>query len=163
MRLWNLFHLERRIENRIADKVAAGKKPAISSYKELEIYLANKINNAEFTKVFVAIMNKTGDEAAIEIKRGGEGNPYQVEYIKPKLSKKITKKEVKARKQQIIAQLGGDNSLSQENVEVLQSELAQLSGNRVILWVNSPTEEDFCTKEDLFTEAMNETRELFGN
>ena len=154
MSLRALFHLGGSNEDRISEALAASGTPSIGSPKELETYLAHKTNDAEFAKVFVAIMDKTVEEVAIEMKRGGDGDPYQVEYVKSKSFKKMTKKEVKKRKQQIVESLERDHGLAPDDVDKLQNELAQLADHHAIIWVNSPSEEDFSAKERLFSDAL---------
>ena len=157
MSFWDLIDFNKINEEQIADAVTAGRIPLIKSSKELEIYLKYKIKDAEFAKIFTEILNKIGRDRAIEIKKGGDGNPYRVEYVSSGLRKMMSKKEIKKREKEIIEMLDAENSLSDVEIRKYQEELAQLSDVHAIIWVNSKTDEDFKLKEDIFAESVNAT------
>jgi len=151
MSFWDLINLNKVDEEKIASAIAAGKTPTVSSSKELEIFLKYKIGDAEFAKIFTQILDKIGRNGTVDIKKGGDGSPYQVEYVSSGLRKMMTKKEVKKRTTEIIERLEKDNSLSDKEMQKLQKELAD---SHAIIWVNSKTREDFVIKEQLFSNAV---------
>jgi hypothetical protein len=163
MSFWDFTNPNKVNEEKIANAVAAGEIPTIESSEELEIYLKYKIKDAEFAKIFTQILNKIGRDGAIEIKKGGDGNPYQVEYVPSRLRKMMSKKEIKKRKKEIIEILDMDSSLSDVEIQKYQEELAQLSDNHAIIWINSKNSEDFSLKEEMFAEALNITKEALKN
>jgi hypothetical protein len=142
-------------EEKIANAVADGEIPKIESSEELEIYLKYKIKDAEFAGIFTRILNKIGRDGVIEIKKGGDGNPYEVEYVPSKLRKMMSKKESKKRKKEIIEILNMDSSLSEVEIQKYQEELAQLSDGHAIIWVNLKNSKDFSLKEEMFAQAVN--------
>jgi len=161
MGFWDFLNFNRVNEEKIANAVAAGKIPTIESSEELEVYLAYKIKNAEFAKIFTRILYKIGRDGVIEIKKGGDGNPYRVEYVPSSLHQMMSKKEIKKRQQELIETLDTDNSLSVAEVEKYQEEIAQLSGSHAIIWVNIGNDEDFISKENMFAEAVSATTKAF--
>ena len=157
--LWNLFNFNN--EKTIADAVAAGKIPSINSHEELEVYLRYKLKDEEFAKLFTKIMSKIGRDGVIEIKRGGSGSPYQVEYVSYNTFEIMTKKDKRKRIQEIIKFLKSDISASADQQH--QEELARLSDNHAIIWVNSKNDEDFKLKEDMFVEAVDAVAKTYSN
>ena len=161
MGFWDFLNLNRVNEEKIANAVAAGEIPTIKSSEELEIYLAYKIKDAEFAKILTRILYKIGRDGAIEIRKGGNGNPYRVEYVPSSLRQMMSKKEMKKRQQELIEALDTDNSLSVTEVEKYQEEIAQLSGSHAIIWINVENDEDFILKENVFAEAVSATTKAF--
>lgn len=161
MSFWDLFNFNKAIERKIANSSALGKKPTISSQKELEIYLKCKVGDAEFAKIFAQALGKLGRNGTIEIKKGGDGNPYKLEYVSPTLRKTMKKKEIKKRMSEITEIFEKDNSLSKDEIEKLQNELSQLADYHAIIWVNSTNQEDFAKKEQLFANAVSAMQEAF--
>ena len=140
MSFWDLFNFNQVDEEKIANAIAAGKKPTINYLKEMEVYLKYKIGDAEFAEIFVQILEKLGRNGAVEIKKGGNGNPYQLEYVPSELRKTMTKKEVKKRINEIIERLENDKLLSEDEIEKLQNEVSQLADCHAVIWVNSTTQ-----------------------
>ena len=159
MGFWDFTNPNKVNEEKIDNAVAAGEIPTIESSEELEIYLKYKIEDAEFAKIFTQILNKIGRDGAIGIKKGGDGNPYQVEYVPSRLRKMMSKKEIKKRKKEIIEILDMDSSLSDLEIQKYQEELAQLSDGHAIIWINLTNSEDFSLKEEMFAEAVKITTE----
>jgi hypothetical protein len=161
MNSWDLFNFNKVNEEKIANAIAAGKKPTISSPKELEVYLKYKIGDAEFAQIFVQTLEKLGSNGAVEIKQGGNGNPYQLEYVPSELRKTMTKKEIKKHINEITERLEKDKSLSEDEIEKLQNEISQLVNCHTIIWVNSSTQDAFAKKEQLFANAVCAVKEAF--
>ncbi len=160
MGFWNFLNFNKANEEKIAKAIAVGKTPTIGSSEELKIYLKYKIKDEEFSKIIVQIFDKIGRDGVIEIKRGGDGNPYQVEDVPSRLSKAMSKRERKKRTKEILEILDTDNFLSDEEIHKYQEELANLSSSHIIIWVNSESDEEFKLKEDLFVEARKAMEEL---
>ena len=159
--LWDLFNFNS--EKKIADAVTAGRIPSIGSDKELEVYLRCKLKDEEFAKLFAKIMSKLGHDGVVEIKKGGSGNPYQVEYLSSNTFEIMPKIEKKKREQEIIELLESDSSISATRQQEYRNELAQLSDSHIIIWVNSKSDEDFKLKEDIFVEAIDTMKKAFNS
>jgi hypothetical protein len=162
MSFWDLLNFNKAIERKIANAIALDKKPTISSQKELEVYLKCKVGDAEFAKIFAQALEKCGRNGTIEIKKGGDGSPYKLEYVSPGLRKTMKKKEIKKRMSEITEIFEKDNSSSKDEIEKLQNELSQLVDYHAIIWVNSTAQEDFSEKEHLFAEAIHVMQGLFS-
>lgn len=161
MSFWDLFNFNQVDEEKIANAIAAGKKPTINSLKEMEVYLKYKIGDAEFAEMFVQILEKLGRNGVVEIKQGGNGNPYQLEYVPSELRKTMTKKEIKKRMNEITERLENDKLLSEDEIEKLQNEVSQLADCHAVIRVNSTTKEEFAKKEQLFADAVCAVKEAF--
>jgi len=162
MSFWDILNFNKIGEEKISRTIANGKIPTTGSQKELELYLKYKIGDAEFAKIIMQALEKTGPDGTIEIKQGGDGNPYKLEYISSKLHKTMSKKEIKKRINEIKARLDNNDSLSEKEISELQSELSQLAGHHIIIWTNSANQEEFATKEKLFSKAVVALQEMFN-
>jgi hypothetical protein len=116
-----------------------------------------RVKDEEAAVIISEALEKAGTEGLIEVKRGGNGKPYKVEYISNILPPNISK-EVEDRKKQLLQRMNSD--LTQNERENIQSELAQLVPHRVIIWVNSfLSKEEFNVKEKLMMDALEAARE----
>lgn len=137
--------------------LANEKPPIIKSRRELELYVRYRVKDEEAAVIISEALEKAENEGVIEVKRGGNGKPYKVEYISNILTPNISK-EVKDRKKQLLQRMNSD--LTQNERENIQSELAQLVAHRVIIWVNSfLSKEEFNVKETLMMDALEAARE----
>ncbi len=142
---------------RFIQSLANGKPPLIKSPRELELYIKYRVQDEEVAVIISEALGKAGSEGVIEVKRGGNGKPYKVEYISNILPPNISK-EVKDRKKQLLQRMKMD--LTQNERENIQSELAQLVPHRVIIWVSSfLSKEEFDAKEKLMMDALEVARE----
>lgn len=162
MSMWSLFHRDKRDQSKIAETVFAGETPVIGSYEDMETHLKQKLNDAELAGIFVELLERLGKDGAFEIKRGGDGDPYRVEYVRSALRQTMTRRRIKMRKKEILARLRTDHLLSEYDIKRLQDELAQLADRHAIIWINVQTNEEFRAKEDLFCQAVGAARKLFA-
>lgn len=162
MSFWDWISFNKLNEEKITKAAAEGKPISLSSSEQIELYLKYRIKDAEFAKIFFQIFEKSGCNATIEIKKGGDGNPYQIEYVVPEPQEKLTKKEKKERIKAIIKYMEDNNSLSENERHKLQDELAQLSDSHTIIWVNAKTQEEFDEKEQLFVDTISAVKQIFN-
>jgi hypothetical protein len=158
-RIWEFFSRERIIEEKFVESLANGKPPVIKSPKELELYIKYRVQDEEAAVIITEAFGRAGREAVLEVKRGGDGKPYRVEYIPNKLPSNMSHKEVKDRIEQLLQRIRNKNNLTAHEKEDIQSELAQLSQYHVIIWINSSSKEEFDTREQLIMNAVGAATE----
>jgi hypothetical protein len=158
-RIWEFFSHEKIIEEKVRKSLANGKLPVIKSTKELELYIKYKVQDEEAAVIISEAFERAGSEAVLEIKRGGDGKPYRVEYIPNKLPSNMSCKEVKVRIEQLLQRMRNKNDLTKYGKENIQSELAQLARYHVIIWINFSSKEEFDAREQLIMNAIEAATE----
>jgi BMFP domain-containing protein YqiC len=158
-RIWEFFSHEKIIEETFVKSLANGKLPVIKSTKQLELYIKYKVQDEEAAVIISEAFERAGREAVLEIKRGGGGKSYRVEYIPNKLPSNMSRKEVKDRIEQILQRVRNRNDLTKHEKENIQSELAQLARYHVIIWINSSSKEEFDAREQLIMNAIEAATE----
>ena len=158
-RIWEFCSCERKSEEKFLESLANGKPPVIKSSKELELYIQYKVQDEEAAVIISEALGRAGREAVLEVKRGGDGKPYRIQYIPNKLPSNMSHKEVKDRIERLLQRIRNENDLTEHEREDIQSELAQLSQYHVIIWINSSSKEEFDAKEQLITNAMRAATE----
>ena len=158
-RIWEFFSRERIIEEKFFESLASGKPPVIKSPQELELYIKYRVQDEEAAVIISEALGRGGREAVLEVKRGGDGKPYGIQYIPNKLPSNMSHKEVKDRIEQLLQRIRNENNLTAHEKEDIQSELAQLAHYHVIIWINSPSKEEFDAKEQLIMSAMRAATE----
>lgn len=144
-------------EEKFIKSLANRKSPIIKSKRELELYVRNRVQDEEAAVIISEAFEKAGSEGIIEVKRGGNGNPYKLEYISNIPPINISK-ETKDRKKQLLQRIKGN--LTKNERENIQSELAQLVHHRITIWVNSfLSAEEYNVKEKLMMDALEAARE----
>jgi hypothetical protein len=139
-------------EHQIAQAVSTGRKPRIASTHDMGLYLKHAIGDEAFALLIAEVMGKLGKGGCIRIKRGGEGDPYSVEYTTYELPEHMSRKEIAKRTEELRRSLAKVKSPIEQ--ERLQEELVQLCGTSAIIWVNSPLEEELEKAERLLQRAM---------
>jgi hypothetical protein len=155
----DFFSNENINEDKFIESLANGKPPIIKSRRELELYVKYRVQDDEAAAVITEALEQSGNEGVVEIKRSGDGKPYKVECIPNQLPSYISSKEVKDRKEQLLQRLRNENHLTKNEKENIQSELAQLSGYHVIIWINSSSKEEFDAGEQLIMNALDAATE----
>lgn len=161
MGFWDLFKFDGGDEKRIRKAVAAGEVPQITSVKDLEVYIGCSIEDEEFARLLVGIMGRLGRDGVIGIEKGGQGDPYEVEYDSSGVSEMMSKKERKARIDEVRAILVNE-SLSEDDLRRRQEELARLVGKRATIWVNCQSDEEYRLREDMFAAAVEVIERFCG-
>ncbi|KPJ59682.1 MAG: hypothetical protein AMJ46_10035 [Latescibacteria bacterium DG_63] len=147
-------------EQQIARAVATGKKPRIASTEDVGLYLKHAIGDEKFALILAEAMGKIGKDGCLRIKRGGEGDPYSVEYTYSELPQHMSGREIAKRVQELRRALAQAKSPIEE--ERLQEELVRLSETTATIWVNSSSEEDLDKADLLLEKAIEALRRFSG-
>jgi hypothetical protein len=149
-------------ENRIVKALASGETPSINSLKDLEVFLKHKMGNEEVAILIRKIIKKIGYKGQVEINKGGDGNPYKVEYRVLELLDPISRQEVEKRILELRKSIDeADHQIKQEE---LQKELLRLASQSFIvvatIWINSFSQEDFEKRKGLIEKAFRTATEI---
>ena len=158
-RFWGFLSHEEIIEKQFNESLTNGNLPVIRSTRELELYIRHKVQDEEAAVIISDAFEQAGREAVFEIKRGGDGKPYKIEYIPNELPSTMSRKEVKDRIEQLLQRMRNKTDLSQSEKDTIQWELAQLARYHVIIWVNSSSKEGFEDRKQLIMDAMGAAME----
>lgn len=118
--------------------------PRIKSKKELVDFLQQEIGNEELALLLADVVERIGREGFVDVKPGGTGNPYAVEYDHrleaEQAADKRTFKEVAAELEAIRTAL--KRAITDDERDRLERQRARLAGGMAILWINvkSPAE-----------------------
>ena len=154
------FSNENIDENKFIQSLTNGKPPLIKSRRELELYVKYRVQDEEAAVVISEALEQTGNEGVVEIKRGGDGNPYKVECIANKLPSNMSRKDIKDRIEQLHQRMSNGDDLTKNERKNIESELAQLVPYHVIIWINSfLPKKEFDAKEQLIMNALEAARE----
>ncbi len=158
-RFWGFLSHEKIIEKQFNESLTNGNLPVIRSTRELELYIRHKVQDEEAAVIISDAFEQAGREAVFEIKRGGDGKPYKIEYIPNELPSTMSRKEVKDRIEQLLQRMRNKTDLSQSEKDTIQWELAQLARYHVIIWINSSSKEGFEDRKQLIMDAMGAAME----
>ncbi len=146
-------------EEKLVRGMATGQLPDISSVEELRLYLKHSIRDEEFASLLVEIFQKIGGGGAIQIKKGGDGNPYSVEYSFSERPKHLPRSQISQRMDELRWALEQAKSTQEE--ERLQEELSELAGASATIWVNSPSDQELEKARRLLQNAMDAVDRAF--
>jgi chaperonin GroEL (HSP60 family) len=132
--------------------MATGQSPSIASIEELRLYVKHSIRDEVFATLLMEIFQKIGGGGAIQIKKGGDGSPYSVEYNFSERPKHMSRGQVSERMEELKSALSEVESAIEE--VRLQEELAELTGASAIIWVNSSLEQELDKAKRLLQNAM---------
>ncbi|UCF78865.1 MAG: hypothetical protein JSW03_00880 [Candidatus Eiseniibacteriota bacterium] len=147
-------------EHKISQAVSKGKRPSMTSPEDLGVYLKHAIGDEEFALMIVGVLEKIGRDGSIFVKRGGEGNPYSVEYRTSEPPAHMSRGDVAKRIGELTKVL--DSAKSPIEEERLQEELAQLVGTSATIWVNSSSQEDLDKASLLLEKTVQAIERVFG-
>ena len=159
-RLLDRLNVPKVDEGKFAQSMATGQPPRIASAEELRLYLKHSIGDEEFASLLIQILQKIGGGGAIQIKRGGDGNPYSVEYTYLEPPQHMSRSEIAERIEELRWALSQAKSPIEQ--ERLEEELAQLAGTSATIWVNSSSRQDLDKANQLLQEAMEALNKLSG-
>jgi hypothetical protein len=112
--------------------------PRIKSKKELMDFLQQEIGNEDLALLLGDVVERIGREGFVDVKPGGTGNPYAVEYDHrleaEQAADKRTCKEVAAELEATRAAL--KQATTDDERDRLARERARLAGGVAILWIN---------------------------
>jgi hypothetical protein len=128
-------------------------KPVIRSKEEFIDYLVSKGASSEAAKVFGQAREMSGREGFIDIKRGGKGSPYEV------LGEFIDHHYTRQQQKDAIARCKGLSqqyklTTTEADREVIRRQIAELTGNKAVIWINVPTDEEFLAKKEQLKKAQ---------
>ena len=126
------------------------KTPVIRSKRDLVAHLGSVVNDAQVASLIGDVLERTGLDGRIEIKRGGQGQPYAVEYPAPQRMEKPTNvlvSEIEHFKK-LVAQAASDSEK-----DWWRQQLAEAMGLIAVIWIQTDSQDAFDAKRQLVARA----------
>ena len=137
----------------------SAQKPRIRSKKDLVLFLKNTIGDEGVSSLMVDVLDQIGRDGFIEIKQGGKGNPYEVEYRETTQFNNISTKDILARLKELKEKL--THTDSELESERLQKKIAELAGGIAVIHINVDSQEEFDKRNQLLKQAYRSSKEQF--
>jgi hypothetical protein len=128
------------------------KGPRFKSKKDMLLYIKSNIGvDDDIANLIGNALEHAGRDCYIEIKKGGTGNPYYLEYQDLSSLDGLSTKDIKMRIK-LLKEIEAQAAPGSEE-EYLQKKIAETAGALVTLWINTESDNDFEAKSILIKEA----------
>ncbi|MFA5118994.1 MAG: hypothetical protein WC695_09150 [Candidatus Omnitrophota bacterium] len=128
------------------------------SKKDMLLYIKNNTGlDDDVAGLIVNALEHAGRDCYIEIKKGGTGNPYYLEYQDLNNRNGLSNKDIKMRIK-LLKEIEAQASAGSEE-EYLQKKIAETAGALVTVWINTESDKDFESKSGLIKEAWLKIKE----
>ena len=120
------------------------------------------IKDEEISIVVVEALGAVGKDGIVEVRQGGNGNPYQIEYLPKQLPDNMTKKQAKEQKEEIIRNLSQIENATEDELLKAEEEMFRLASEHAVIWINLSRQHEYEMKRDAFMNAFNSFEEIIG-
>ena len=160
-RLSELLFTKRISKERFFDSIESGRFRGIGSPEELELYVEHETGDKEVAVIVRDVLERAGRGGLIDVKWGGSGNPYRIEYFSGKLSGKMSAEETDRRRKELEARYPDHGTLPDADERFKQG-LLELTRNYVIIWINAASKDVFEARRQVVMSALQAVPKSIG-
>jgi hypothetical protein len=136
--------------------------PRIRSKKDLIAFLQQETGDRELALLLADVAERNGRNGYIDVRQGGSGNPYAVEYDhrteEEQAADQRSSGEIKAELDRLEEAL--ESATSDDERDRLERQIARLGGGVCIFWINVTPSADYERQRRLIKESFRKLKEL---
>ncbi|MFH1265894.1 MAG: hypothetical protein ABIK89_09200 [Planctomycetota bacterium] len=136
--------------------------PRIRSRKDAIAFFQQETGDGELALLLVEVAERIGKLGFIDVKQGGNGNPYEVEYDhrieEEQAADQRSSGEIRAELDRLEEAL--KSATSDDERDRLERQIGRLAGGVGIFWINVTPSADYERQRRLIKESFRKLREL---
>ncbi len=136
--------------------------PRIRSKKDAIAFFQQETGDRELALLLIDVAERIGKLGFIDVKQGGNGNPYEVEYEhrseEERAADPRSGREIKAEIDRLKEAL--KSATSDDERDRLERQIARLVGGVAVFWINVTSSADYERQRRLIKESFRKLREL---
>ena len=136
--------------------------PRIRSKKDAIAFFEHETGDRELARILIDVAYRIGKLVFVDVKQGGNGNPYEVEYEECSEEERAADprsgREIKAEIDELKEAL--TSTTSDDERDRLEKQIGRLVGCVAVIWINVTSSAEYERQRRLIKESFRKLREL---